>query len=106
MRFSAVRFRGELSEFPRNLAIFGGGFSESGTLADSMAERVGFELEPFCGREQRGSPQAKSRAQPRDPILANGGGMSHKRTLSPPGNREKYREFSVFGPTQQAAEPI
>jgi hypothetical protein len=22
---------------------------------------VGFELEPLCGREQRGSPQAKSR---------------------------------------------
>jgi hypothetical protein len=30
---------------------------------------TGLELEPFCGRERSGSPQAKSRAQPRDLYL-------------------------------------
>ena len=31
-----------------------------------MAELVGIELEPFCGRL---SPQAKSRAKPKDPAI-------------------------------------
>ena len=29
-------------------------------LAESRRKRVGVELEPFCGRERSGSPQAKS----------------------------------------------
>jgi hypothetical protein len=31
-----------------------------GWLLHVMAEREGFELEPFCGRQRSGSPQVKS----------------------------------------------
>src|SRR5690242_9312295 len=37
-----------------------------------MAERVGFELEPTCGRERSGSSQAKSRAS-RGTRIGDGG---------------------------------
>lgn len=43
-----------------------------------LEARVGIELEPVCGRERSGSPQAKSRAKPRD--LKRVGGAGRNRT--------------------------
>jgi hypothetical protein len=49
-----------------------------------MVGAEGFELEPSCGRERSGSPQAKSRTRARDLVLhGRGGGIRTPDPLLP-----------------------
>jgi hypothetical protein len=59
---------------------YGCGFL-SVSLADSMAERVGFELEPICRRQRSANLQAKLPSAAEGPVSADGGGKSSAGTV-------------------------